>query len=202
MPDACQFKTFWFQHTRIICVAVIVTLSTVGQASNALASDATSETSAVARLVNISELPEDISELRNALGFCTPFADMRHRDQAMIVDDPGAFSRLAIVPCGGGGYNLSFVVFLESAGETILHTFDTYSEPDGWNTTKEVFNVEWFEEQSTLSTFRKGRSLGDCGAIGTWLYQDGTLHLQSYHFQPTCDGSSAPGEFPPLEDRP
>lgn len=192
MPDACQFKTFWFQHTRIICVAVIVTLSTVGQASNALASDATSETSAVARLVNISELPEDISELRNALGFCTPFADMRHRDQAMIVDDPGAFSRLAIVPCGGGAYNLSFMVFLESAGETILHTFDTYSEPDGWSTTKEVFNVEWFEEQSALSTFRKGRSLGDCGAIGTWHYHDGAVHLQSYHFQPTCDGSSAP----------
>lgn len=151
-----------------------------------------------AHVRSLSELPPDVLELREALDFCLPLSELGDRDHMISVADDAAFSHLYAIPCAGGGYNLSSVVFLDSAGTVTLGHFETYARADGWTTSPEIFNVEWNDRDRTLSTFLKQRSLGDCGSAGEWRYADGELRLERYFDMPDCEGKPGPEGWPQI----
>ena len=148
----------------------------------------------------LSDLPPEIREMRESLEFCRPLPELDDRKVYVFSEDPTAFSQFFVVPCAGGGYNLSDVIFLESAGEITLKGLEKYSHTDGWEQEPEIFNPEWDSQTGILTSFLKGRSLGDCGHRGKWWFTEGNLRLMQYAWQPECDGTSVPGEFPLIFD--
>lgn len=191
---ACPLNPSGFRCTLMVCVVAIATVLPFRLSAK--------EPETLTSALSVLDMPDDVSVLLADVNVCEPLADLVPRDIVIVVDDPAAFSRLFIVPCGGGGYNLTYVVLIESAGDLVVQNFDTYSEPEGWSTSHEVFNVEWDDTQRELSTFRKGSSLGNCGAIGKWRYEFGTLSLSTYSYQARCDGRMLPSQFPVVREGP
>lgn len=149
----------------------------------------------------VSDLPSDVRELREALDVCLPLSELGDRDHMLSIPDHAAFSHLYVIPCAGGGYNLSSVVYLDSAGEISLQQLETYSPGEGWSAAPDVFNAEWSDGSRTLRAVLKRRSLGDCGSLAEWRYINGELRLERYLDEPECRGATDPQGWPVIYER-
>lgn len=150
----------------------------------------------VTHTARAAAVPPEVLELRNYLGHCEPLADLQHGEHLIAADDLGDGTALYVLPCSGGGFNLSYVIYHDSGGEISPRWLVDYSDEESWFATPDLFNVEWDARERTLRTFRKGRSIGDCGSVGEWRYGDMGLRLERFSYQGECDGSVPPGEFP------
>lgn len=96
------------------------------------------------------------------------------------------------LPCTRGAYNVTHRLYLVETGEIggiqPLY-FVEYSERFGWTGTDILFNVDIDAATGTLSSFTKGRGLGDCGSAGTWLWQDYAFALVRFVHQEDCNGT-------------
>lgn len=112
-----------------------------------------------------------------------------------------ANTRVHIVPCFTGAYNVMSKVLLERRdNESDTSTFDTLSFADyrsdlGWIGTDMLTNAFINPETGHLAHFHKGRGLGDCGATGSWKWTGYVFALVEYYVEEDCNGR-LPDQWP------
>jgi hypothetical protein len=73
-------------------------------------------------------------------------------------------------------------------------TFETVDETTGKvvATLKSVTDPDGLDDGSPeMSSFHKGRGIGDCGATWTWAWTGKTFRLTAYATMPDCKGISS-----------
>lgn len=108
---------------------------------------------------------------------------------------------LMTVNCDMGAYNLYVLGYIVSreapykADNLVLNMPFKSSDDDQ---PPELINADFDEKTGILSTFDKGRGLGDCGVSTRWLFDGKAFRLASYASEPSCDGYSKSGQWPIL----
>lgn len=107
-------------------------------------------------------------------------------DGAETVPDVDTFAlgggkTLALLPCGAGAYNFSSVAFVLAGGKAVRAVFDDGN--DGM-----LVNAGF--DKGTLSTYEKGRGIGDCGAAQTYVWDGSRFRLIEARGMGECRGST------------
>lgn len=103
----------------------------------------------------------------------------------------GGGKTLALLPCGSGAYNFSSIPFILSAGaKPVIASFDyppgqTMAE-DGQPT---LVNAAFDSKTGKLSSYSKGRGLGDCGASEDYVWDGARFRLVEARQMTECRGS-------------
>lgn len=126
---------------------------------------------------------------------CDPFEDLVHGEDIWSYRI-GATETLYMLPCWGGAYNFSYMIYVQNDFETRQQYFAAYSSALGWSGHAELVNPYFDEETLTLHNFAKGRGIGDCGTTGIWQWADYGFKLLEYGAKEECDEKGEPGEFP------
>lgn len=102
----------------------------------------------------------------------------------------GGGRTLALVPCGAGAYNFSSVPLILAGGAMTLATFDS---PPGWTAAEDgmptLVNADWDGAKGQLSSYTKGRGLGDCGSAETYVWDGARFRLIEARSMGECRGS-------------
>lgn len=104
-----------------------------------------------------------------------------------------ARTSLALVshPCGNGAYNLFSTAFLVGEdGRVRRATFDSdpgMGEPGGAPT---LVNADWDADKRIITTFAKGRGLGDCGSGSRFAWDGARFRLVHQEEMGECRGST------------
>jgi len=100
---------------------------------------------------------------------------------------------LVLIPCGAGAYNFSSVPLIATgqAGRRAfrLARFDSqpgWSEPGG---PPMLVNAGWDATLATLSSFAKGRGLGDCGSAESYVWDGSVFRLVELRRMDQCRGA-------------
>lgn len=107
---------------------------------------------------------------------------------------------LFMIPCGSGAYNFAFSFYLADTqtGNYSQLLFADYWEPQGWGGTDILINAYFDPKEKTLSSYYKGRGLGDCGNSGLWQWSDYSFKLLKFNAKSECDGMLEGDEFPQI----
>lgn len=91
------------------------------------------------------------------------------------------------VPCFAGAYNLGQKVFVTGPGgrNPVLVALPTASG----TTTDTVVNAEYNPATRVLSAFNRGRGLGDCGIIQSWVWTGQAFALKEEREMRECMGA-------------
>ncbi|MEI9927424.1 MAG: DUF1176 domain-containing protein [Sphingomonas sp.] len=118
-------------------------------------------------------------------GACEEAGDSGPGLQVVRLD---ARTSLVMVPCGSGAYNFSSAAFLMVDGRAVPARFDTRPS---WSEggVPMLVNADWDARKATLSSFGKGRGLGDCGASERWVWDGARFRLIEALHLDTCRGS-------------
>ena len=102
----------------------------------------------------------------------------------------GGGRTLALVPCGSGAYNFSSVPVIVTGGKAVIARFD--SAP-GWTGAEDgmptLVNAGWDDASGELSSYAKGRGLGDCGGAETYVWDGTRFRLTGARSMGECRGS-------------
>jgi hypothetical protein len=149
----------------------------------------------VVRFVRPSGTPAKITPaLRKAMdgatGCAENYADGEGEMPAVEAIALGGGKTLALLPCGNGAYNYSTVPFIIAGGKPVLALFDyapgyTAAE-DGQPT---LVNATWDAATATLTSYSKGRGLGDCGNAEDYVWDGTRFRLISALSMIECRGS-------------
>lgn len=104
---------------------------------------------------------------------------------------------LYVVPCGPpGAYNVPFVMYHQS-GTTIEPMQFPIMAAEGPSLMGSGYNLDYDAKTETMTSFFKGRGLGDCGSYYEWKITDGdmgrTLVLTKQTEKGDCDGQYGDG---------
>ncbi|EIC82988.1 DUF1176 domain-containing protein [Serratia sp. M24T3] len=108
---------------------------------------------------------------------------------------------LMTVNCDMGAYNLYVLGYIVSreapykADNLVLNMPFKSADDDQ---PPELINADFDQKTGILSTFDKGRGLGDCGVSTRWIFDGKVFRLTSYASEPSCDGYSKSGQWPIL----
>jgi hypothetical protein len=100
---------------------------------------------------------------------------------------------LLLLSCGTGAYNMSFVPYvLTRRGKVVdarLAAFDV--EKVGWGEEGHpvLVNAEWDSKRRLLTSFSKGRGLGDCGTAQDFAWDGARFRLVEQSEMGECRGS-------------
>lgn len=141
------------------------------------------------------QIPEEILIEHIRQGECEVFEDLPNGHD-FIVADLGGERTLYLLPCFSGAYNFGYVAYVGSNGSYEPQWFADYSDISSWTATPFLVNPDWDGTTRRLTTFNRGRGLGDCGSIGEWRAYDGYLRLERFSAKDDCDGEGEPGQFP------
>ena len=108
---------------------------------------------------------------------------------------------LMTVDCDMGAYNLFVLGFTVSRqapykAEDLALTMPFKLGDD--EQSPEPINADFDQKTGELSTFDKGRGVGDCGVASRWIYDGKQFQLTSFASEPSCDGYNTRGEWPVL----
>lgn len=103
-----------------------------------------------------------------------------------------ARTTLAIVPhpCGNGAYNyFSYAFLVDNAGKYVRARFDapTGMGPDDDGT---LVNADWDAKLNLVTTYAKGRGIGDCGSAQTFAWDGTRFRLSEQADMGECRGST------------
>lgn len=101
-----------------------------------------------------------------------------------------ARTTLALVPCGAGAYNFSSVPVTIVAGRPTLARFDSavgWGEPGAEPI---LVNAGFDTRTGTLSSYSKGRGLGDCGSSEEFVWDGQRFRLTNATSMGECRGST------------
>lgn len=102
----------------------------------------------------------------------------------------GSGKTLALVPCGAGAYNFSSVPVILAGGAATIARFDT---PPSWTGAEDgmptLVNAGWDAAKGELSSYAKGRGLGDCGGAETYVWDGTRFRLVEARSMGECRGS-------------
>lgn len=97
---------------------------------------------------------------------------------------------LALIPCGSGAYNYSSVPFVVERGKAVVARFD---HVPGWTESEGVatlVNADWDAAKGQLSSYVKGRGIGDCGSSETYVWDGAMFRLVEARAMGECRGSN------------
>ena len=88
--------------------------------------------------------------------------------------------------CFSGAYNVAYDFFVAADGaEPVPAVFDA---PDGLMDAAELINPGYDPATRTLSTFAKGRGIGDCGVGARWVWDGARFRLAGMEMMGICQG--------------
>lgn len=102
----------------------------------------------------------------------------------------GGGKTLALLPCGNGAYNYSTIPYILSGGKAVIAPFDR--KPEGMSSTEdspELVNAGFDAKTGILSSYAKGRGIGDCGAADDYVWDGTMFRLAGSRAMPDCRGS-------------
>jgi hypothetical protein len=107
---------------------------------------------------------------------------------------------LYMIPCGSGAYNFAFSFYIEDTQTNVYSRllFADYWEPNGWGGTDVLINAYFDPQNKTISSYYKGRGLGDCGNSGLWQWAEYSFKLVKFNAKAECDGMLEGDEFPQI----
>jgi len=108
---------------------------------------------------------------------------------------------LMTVNCDMGAYNLfvlGFSVSRQAPYKTEDLALNMPFKLGDEEESPELINADFDPKTGELSTFDKGRGIGDCGVASRWVYDGKQFQLTSFSSEPSCDGYSSGGEWPVL----
>ena len=113
-----------------------------------------------------------------------PESDMR--DEAWSVNDRALVQLL----CYRGAYNFGSSWFLVDGDAITPLAFPIPAESGGaaMDTTTDLVNAGLAAGTGQLSSFNKGRGIGDCGSNGQWRWDGRRFQLESYSLMGDCRG--------------
>lgn len=127
-------------------------------------------------------------------------AELRKRADCTIADyldpapegtmaDLGGGATLLLIPCDAGAYNLMSAAFVRHGDSTEPAQFDfvTGMSPDPQPIAQPV-NSEW--KDGELTTFAKGRGIGDCGSMQRLVWDGRRFRLAEEKSMGECRGST------------
>jgi hypothetical protein len=127
------------------------------------------------------------AEVRNTVTEDTAYSLGRH---------DGVYRALAMVSCGSGAYNMSVAAFVGSSNDGKKWSFapamfdyqgTAEAAPGGG---KLLVNASWDGEKQQLSSYNKGRGLGDCGRAETYVWDGAMFRLVEAYAMDECRGST------------
>lgn len=98
---------------------------------------------------------------------------------------------LLLLACGSGAYNVSYVPFIvRRGGRAEIAPFD--HRPGWWAEEGKpmLVNAAWDRERGLLSSFSKGRGLGDCGTTSDYAWDGRAFRLVEQAEMGECRGST------------
>ncbi|MBX3594944.1 DUF1176 domain-containing protein [Sphingomonas sp.] len=100
----------------------------------------------------------------------------------------GGGAVLALVPCGAGAYNLLSEAFIVRAGQAAAAAFDS---PPGFGEEGDDMpvNADFDAKTGRLTSYAKGRGLGDCGTSQSYVWDGSRFRLVEARVMSECRGS-------------
>lgn len=166
-------------------------------AAGPLPSGAVKPASALPRLVraavphNLKAAPLTAIERKQAetLTGCDPEFDM---DRPADLYPLGGGKTLVMLPCGSGAYNFSSVALIATgiAGKRqfVAARFD-FQPAWGEGKFPTLVNHGWDAARSMLSSYAKGRGLGDCGSAESYVWNGSSFRLAEASSMEECRGA-------------
>jgi hypothetical protein len=150
--------------------------------------------------IPVADLPPDLVEQHEARpDACDPF-DMLGADAQFYNLGDGV--TLYLVPCTGGAYQTFYSAYVAGKYGYELQTFAEVEYDGGIVTTDGVWQAGFDPASLTLESYNLGRSAGDCGLSGTYVWESGRFVLVRATAKPDCDAAGEPGQFPVIYERP
>ncbi len=107
-----------------------------------------------------------------------------------------AIHTLYLLPCWAGAYNLGYTAYVADGNGAGQIYFATYSDSMGWGGQAVLVNPSFDETTGLLSTFAKGRGVGDCGTVGRWQWDEYAFKMLIMRARTACTGEGGPDTFP------
>lgn len=95
----------------------------------------------------------------------------------------GGGATLALLPCGNGAYNFSSVAFIIRGSKVETADFDYLGDAEL------LTNAGWDPKKSELSTYSKGRGVGDCGESARYIWDGTSFRAIEVREMDECRGS-------------
>ena len=100
-----------------------------------------------------------------------------------------ANATLVLLPdwCGSGAYNFSSVALIaDNRGRVRAASFET---PPGFQDDNVVVNGDWLADERRLTSYAKGRGIGDCGTAQEYVWDGTRFRLTEFSQMGECRGS-------------
>lgn len=120
-------------------------------------------------------------------------------DQAYALDEADGQARaLVLIACGAGAYNFASAAFIATrpAGDASAiwsfapARFDYQPEWSDAIGVPRLVNAAWDPQEQTLSSFAKGRGIGDCGDAHSFVWDGEQFRLILASAMPECRGAA------------
>lgn len=108
----------------------------------------------------------------------------------------GSYKALVMLSCGSGAYNFSSAPFIGTSGDGRKWSFaparfdypaEASGKAGGINL---LVNAGWVAGTQQISSYAKGRGLGDCGNAETYVWDGAMFRLIEAHGMNECRGST------------
>jgi hypothetical protein len=99
--------------------------------------------------------------------------------------------KLVEVSCWRAAYNFGSILFAfepSAPDKARLLSIRTLGEKNKLISTYQLSSPSYDEKTKTLSSFHKGRGVGDCGSSGEWRWNGKDFELKRYWNKDECDG--------------
>jgi Protein of unknown function (DUF1176) len=151
-----------------------------------------------ARKIKPSDMLPDASALV-ALSEGSPCAQERFgstEDTAYSLGNgPAGAQSLVMLNCGAGAYNFSSGIYVgqrSAAGKWNFEPAKFDYGASGFSPDSKIpilVNADWDAATQTISSFSKGRGVGDCGSSESWVWDGAVFRLTSATAMGECRGS-------------
>ncbi len=110
----------------------------------------------------------------------------------------GRYRALILMSCGSGAYNFSSVAYIgeikgdEKDGASWAFRPATYDLQPSWGGEGRqplLVNAHWEENRQILSSFAKGRGIGDCGSAESFIWDGDSFRLIEASSMQECRGA-------------
>jgi Protein of unknown function (DUF1176) len=105
--------------------------------------------------------------------------------------DLGGGLKLVQVSCWSAAYNFGGILFAvgpNARDKARLLSFQTVGDKKKLETVHSLALPQFDSKTKILSTYYKGRGVGDCGEIGEWRWTGKNFKLTGYWNKTECDG--------------
>lgn len=108
---------------------------------------------------------------------------------------PNGAQALVLLNCGAGAYNLSTGVYIgqrDGGGNWAFAPAKFDYGASGFSPDSKIpllVNSDWDAAKQTISSFAKGRGLGDCGSAESWVWDGAMFRLTNAVVMGECRGS-------------